>query len=145
MKHTGRSIRLWICLCFLPLTAKASLAQVANNTSLVGNITDAAGRAVVGVKVTAFSAAIDSAKTNEEGSYSISFLREGTHTLTVERSGFSKSVEQGILVENNRTVRTDLSLRAGSVAESMVVNAAGAPTRTIIDNRDIQLGAKIVF
>ena len=138
MKHTGRSF-----LCFLALTAKASLAQVANDTSLVGNVTDATGRTAVGVKVRAFNAAIYSTKTNEEGAYSISFLREGTYTLTAERSGFSKSLQRGI-IRKQHTVRTDVRPHVGSVAESMVVNT-GALTQTIIDKRDIQFGAKLVF
>jgi hypothetical protein len=41
-----------MCLCFLAVTAKASLAQVANDTSLVANVTDETGRAVVGARIT---------------------------------------------------------------------------------------------
>src|SRR5216110_1531098 len=111
-------------LCFL--AAIPSRAQVANNTSLVGTVTDANG-VVMGAKVTAVKMGTNhtySATTDEQGNYSITFVREGTYTITTEQVGFRKSVQNGILVENNRTVRTDIRLEVGSVSQSVVVNAA---------------------
>ncbi|PYT90284.1 MAG: hypothetical protein DMG36_20855 [Acidobacteria bacterium] len=111
-------------LCFL--AAIPSRAQVANNTALVGTVTDANG-VVMGAKVTAVNVGTNhtySATTDEQGNYSITFVREGTYTITTEQVGFRKSVQNGILVENNRTVRTDIRLEVGSVSQSVVVNAA---------------------
>jgi hypothetical protein len=79
-------------LCFL--AAIPSRAQVANNTSLVGTVTDANG-VVMGAKVTAVNAGTNdtySATTDEQGNYSITFVREGTYTITTEQVGFRKSV-----------------------------------------------------
>ena len=117
-------------LCFL--AAIPSPAQVANNTSLVGTVTDANG-VVMGAKVTAVNAGTNdtySATTDEQGNYSITFVREGTYSITTEQVGFRKSVQNGILVENNRTVRTDIRLDVGSVSQSVVVNAAVPPIST---------------
>jgi len=123
---------LWLLLlCWV--AAIPSRAQVANNTSLVGTVTDGSGQAVAGAKVTAVNVATNdhySATTNEEGSYAITSIREGTYTITVERSGFAKSVQQGILVENNHTVRTDVPLTVGSLTQSVVVNAGAPPIAT---------------
>jgi Carboxypeptidase regulatory-like domain/TonB dependent receptor len=147
MKHIGMSTRLSIWLYLLAVIVKPSLGQVANNTSLVGTVTDASGLAVSGAKVTAVNVATNdlySATTNEEGSYSITFIREGTYTITVEHNGFTKSVQQGIVVENNHTVRTDISLRVGSVSEAVTVNVGAPPISTddatvaeTIDNRSV--------
>lgn len=130
MKHVGISTQLWIWLCLLTvIVVKPSFGQVANNTSLVGTVTDASGQAVAGAKVTAVNAATNehyATTTGEDGSYTLTFVREGTYTITVERPGFAKSVEQGIVVDINRTVRTDVHLKVGSVSESVTVNA-GAP------------------
>ncbi len=117
-------------LCFL--AAIPSRAQVANNTSLAGTVTDANG-VVMGAKVTAVNARTNdtySATTDEQGNYSITFVREGTYSITAEQVGFRKSVQNGILVENNRTVRTDIRLELGSVSQSAVVNAAVPPIST---------------
>ncbi|HVH72322.1 MAG TPA: carboxypeptidase-like regulatory domain-containing protein, partial [Candidatus Dormibacteraeota bacterium] len=97
MKHMGISIRLWMWLCLLSLAAMSSFAQVANNTSLVGTVTDASGQAVAGAKVTAVNVGTNehySATTGEDGSYTLTFVREGTYTITVERAGFARSVQQ---------------------------------------------------
>src|SRR5437868_864386 len=138
---------LSIGLYLLAVIVKPSCGQVANNTSLVGTVTDASGLAVSGAKVTAVNVATNdlySATTNEEGSYSITFIREGTYTITVEHNGFTKSVQQGILVENNHTVRTDVSLRVGSVSEAVTVNVGTHPISTddatvaeTIDNQSV--------
>ena len=125
--------RLWIGLCPLVLAAMPSFAQVANNTALVGTVTDTSGQAVTGAKVTAVNVATNerySATTNEEGAYTLTFIRQGTYTITVEHAGFSRSVQEGIVVDINRTVRTDVSLRVGSVSESVTVNAGAPPVST---------------
>ena len=133
MKHIGISIRSWICLSLLVLAAMLSFAQVANNTSLVGTVTDASGQTVAGAKITAVNVATNehySATTGEDGSYTLTFVREGTYTITVERAGFARSVQQGIVVDINRTVRTDVSLKVGSVSEYVTVNAAAPAVST---------------
>jgi len=109
------------------------LAQVANNTSLVGTVTDANGAAVSGAKVTAVNLGTNetyTATTNDEGGYTITFIREGSYTIAVEQPGFSKLVQRGIIVEINKTVRTDFSLRVGAVTESVVVEVAIPPIST---------------
>ena len=125
--------RFWMEVLFLSfLAAIPSRAQVANNTSLVGTVTDA-NAAVMGAKVTAVNVGTNdtySATTDEQGNYSITFVREGTYTITTEQTGFRKSVQKGILVENNRTVRTDVRLEVGSLSQSVVVNAAVPPIST---------------
>src|SRR5256886_10438463 len=95
-------------LCFL--AAIPSRAQVANNTSLVGTVTDANGT-VMGAKVTAVNVGTNDtywATTDEQGNYSITFVREGTYTITTQQTGFPTLVLKGSFVENNRTVRTDI-------------------------------------
>jgi len=127
------AFRFWmevLFLCFL--CAIPSRAQVANNTSLVGTVTDANGT-VMGAKVTAVNVGTNDtywATTDEQGNYSITFVREGTYTITTEQTGFRTLVQKGIFVENNRTVRTDIRLEVGSVSQSVVVNATVPPIST---------------
>lgn len=120
-------------LGLLVLAAMQSFAQVANNTALVGRVTEASGQAVAGAKVTAVNVATNerySATTNEEGAYTLTFIREGTCTITVEHAGFSRSVQKVVVVDINRTVRTGVSLRVGSDSESVTVNASAPPVST---------------
>jgi len=108
-------------------------AQVANNTTLVGTVTDANGAVVNGAAVTAVNVATNdtyTGTTNDEGSYTISFIREGVYSITVEHAGFTKLTQKGILVEINKTVRTDFSLKVGAVTETVVVDSVVPPIAT---------------
>jgi hypothetical protein len=110
-----------------------SPAQVANNTTLVGTVTDSKGAAVSGAKVTAVNIATNdtyTGATNEQGTYAISFIREGVYSITVEQAGFTKLVQKGILVEINKTVRTDFTLQVGSTSQSIVVETTIPPIAT---------------
>jgi hypothetical protein len=101
-------------------------AQVANNTSLVGTVTDASGSVVVGAKVVGVN--VDTkveypGTTNQEGYYSIPFVNPGTYDVTVERSGFSKTTAKGVIVTINVAVRTDVTLQVGSAVSEISVSA----------------------
>jgi len=120
---------LSVCL-FLCLSLSA---QVANNTTLVGTVSDANGAAVADANVTAVNVATNdtyTGTTNEEGSYTISFIREGLYSISVEHAGFNKLTQRGIVVEINKTVRTDFALKVGTVTESVVVDSVIPPIAT---------------
>ncbi len=127
-------------LCLMP--ALALHAQVANNTALVGTITDSAGNVLTGVKVTAVNEATKVAypgTTNGEGYYSIQFVEPGTYTVSVEQPGFSSVSTRGVIVELNSSARTDVALPVGSVATEMNVTASTPALST----DDALLGATI--
>ena len=123
----SRLLSICLFVCF------SLSAQVANNTSLVGTVTEASGGAVAGAKVTAVNTASNdtyNAETNEEGYYAITFIREGTYQITVEKAGFTKSVQKGIVVQTNQAARTDVLLQVGSVSEVVTVDVAIPPIST---------------
>ena len=90
-------------------------AQVANNTSLVGTVTDQSGSVVPNAKVTGTN--VDTkveytGTTNSEGYYSIPFVAPGTYNVAVEAPGFSKVTTNGVVVTINLAVRTDTTLQS---------------------------------
>ncbi len=106
--------------------ATAGRAQVANNTSLVGTVTDASGAVLAGAMVTGVNEDTKVAytgKTNAEGYYSIPFVQPGTYDVTVDMPGFKKETKIGVVVTLNLAVRTDLGLTVGSNGESVTVTA----------------------
>ncbi len=112
-------------LCLL--LSAALHAQVANNTALVGTVTDA-GKSVI---ASATVAAINEAKkvtcpgtTNGEGYYSIQYIQPGTYDITVEHDGSSKVQSRGVVVQLNMAARTDVSLTVGSTSTEVKVTAA---------------------
>ncbi|WP_232298935.1 TonB-dependent receptor [Granulicella tundricola] len=108
-------------------------AQVANNTSLVGTVTDAAGALVTGAKVVGVNRDTKvayPAVTNGEGYYSIPYVLPGTYDITVEHAGFSKVLSSGVTVVLNVAARTDVVLAVGSDTSEVTVSAATAVLST---------------
>jgi len=101
-------------------------AQAADNTSLVGTVTDPTGSVVVGAKVvgTNRDTRVEYAgTTNTEGFYSIPFVSPGTYDITVEMKGFKKVTSTGVVVTINHAVRTDFTISVGSEASEITVSA----------------------
>jgi hypothetical protein len=115
------------------LSPLAGPAQVANNTALVGTVTDQTGNLVVGAKVVATN--VDTraeypATTNQEGYYSITFINPGIYDISVENTGFRKVVTKGVIVAINVAARTDFALQVGSTSSEVSISADNPPLST---------------
>ena len=121
-------------LAFLCLSLAASLsAQLATTTSLVGTITDSTGNVIPNAKVTAVETGTSdrySGVTNGQGYYSLEFVRVGKYNVTAENPGFQKITKTNILVEINRSVRTDFMLPVGTQTDSVTVEAVSTAIKT---------------
>src|SRR3954454_22352777 len=72
--------------------------------SLTGNVTDASGAAIPGVKVEAVNGATGAAKqsvTDEHGTYLFSDLQPGTYKVTIAAPAFSTRIFEGVTVSLN--------------------------------------------
>jgi hypothetical protein len=117
--------KILVC-CIILLSAVLGHAQVANNTSLVGTVTDSAGAVIVDAKVTAVerdSKVAYPTTTNNQGYFSIPNILPGTYDVTVEHGGFEKTLSSGVLVTLNQAARTDVTLKIGSEATEVTVAA----------------------
>ena len=132
-----------IALGVLAIVAKAQ------NTSgtLVGRVTDPNGAAVVGAKVTVTNVAtheIRTATTNGVGDYTVSLLNPGTYDLAVSAAGFKSVTENGVALNVDQTVRTNISLVIGSasatvtvIADALALDTDDASVGELIDSKDI--------
>ncbi|MCU1226857.1 MAG: carboxypeptidase regulatory-like protein [Edaphobacter sp.] len=115
-----------LCYLLLLLSPLFLRAQVANNTSLVGTVTDPTGGVVAGAHVTGVNRDTKvsyAGVTNAEGYYSIPFVAPGTYDVSAEQTAFQKVNVSGVVVQLNMAVRTDFSLRIGSETTSITVSA----------------------
>src|SRR6476646_4419975 len=106
---------------------------------IFGTVTDATGGAVPNAKVTITDqnkGTTFEVTTNESGNYEKGQLIPGTYTVSVEAPGFNKSTQKDILVQVDNAARTDATLQAGNVTETVEVTAA-APTLQA-DRADVQ-------
>jgi len=129
---------LYGCFIFLGGCA-ASWAQLADTTSIVGNVTDASSAQIAQAKVTAVNSASNdtyTTTTNADGFYTFQFVRIGTYNITVQKDGFQLITRKGVTVDANQTVRADFSLAVGKVSEHVEVTASNPPIST--DNASVK-------
>ena len=116
---TAISAALLICLC-VPSRLTAQLA------SIVGEVSDPAGAAVVGAMVHAKNSGTGlewNVKTRSQGDYSFELLPPGTYVVEASAAGFALSRAANIQLVVNATSRVDLRLVLASVKENVQVAA----------------------
>jgi outer membrane receptor protein involved in Fe transport len=108
--------------------------------NLGGTIKDSTGAVVPGAKVTLtntntnVSRSITSAS---DGGYIFTLVPVGTYQLTVEKPGFSKYVQQGIILQINQNAKQDVALKIGGGQTTVEVHENVAQVDTVT----AQLGA----
>src|SRR5262245_61940864 len=122
-------------------------AQV-NRGTLTGLINDQSGAVVPGVKVTAIhveTGTSTSTVASESGSYTMPALQTGLYRLEFEAPSFKKGVRTQVELAAGATLRQDMTLEIGSVAESVSVEAKASPVEsettrqaTTIENKLVQ-------
>lgn len=108
-------------------------AQLANTTSLVGTVVDSAGASMAGVSIVATNTGTQETykvTTNDQGDYTVQFLKSGDYSITATRPGFQTVVKNGITVNYNQTVRTDFTLQVGAMSQKVEVTASAPPLAT---------------
>jgi len=109
-------------------------AQVANNTSLVGTVTDTTGAAIAGASVSAIgedTKVVYKATTNPEGYYNITGnIIPGTYDVVVDEKGFQKLKKIGVIVVLNEAARTDFALKPGAETQEVSVSASTPAIQT---------------
>jgi hypothetical protein len=119
-------------VALLMLTYQTAHAQVLYGT-VVGNVTDSAGAAIVGATVVATNTGTGISKTtttDKAGSYRISDLDSGLYKVSISAKSFNTTVGQGIIVQPNTERRFDASLQPASVGQTITVNAAPPELQT---------------
>jgi Carboxypeptidase regulatory-like domain len=115
--------------CFLVLMGIlfSSIAFAQGTTAtLNGVVSDPAGAAISGAQVeiqnvgTNFTQAVE---TNDSGLYSVSQLIPGEYKVTVEKTGFQKSVQTGITLTVGQVGTLNIALEVGDVKETVTVTA----------------------
>jgi hypothetical protein len=114
---------LLAALLALPL---ASVATAQGTTAtIVGTITDASGAALPGTLVTARNADTGltrSVPAGGDGAYRIEFVPIGNYVIEATLDGFKTAHRSGITLRVADTVRVDVSLELGALAETVTVN-----------------------
>jgi hypothetical protein len=114
-------------LSLVLLVAASANAQLANQTALVGTVTDSSRAVIPGASVIAVNVGTKDTyetTTNDQGYYNIQFIRIGKYEITVTLAGFQTFKATGIEVGTNQVVRQDAMMQVGGMAETVTVEGA---------------------
>ena len=101
--------------------------------SLRVEVADTSSASIVDAKVTVTNEATGvsvSTSTSSAGTYVFPNLLVGTYTVTVEKTGFKKSVQKGVTVESNATAEAKVALELGEVSAVVEVEAGAELVKT---------------
>jgi hypothetical protein len=114
-----------VCVCAAAVWPAAAQQSAA---SIIGQVTDESGGVLPGVAVTATSPALQVpdmvAISDARGGYRLSPLPIGTYTLVYTLSGFQTVRRENVRLTVGFVAQVDVSLRVGSLEESVTVSGA---------------------
>ena len=93
-----------------------------------GIVTDSTDAVVPGAKVTLRTTAPASSQSREagaNGAYLFDNVEPGTYTVSAELQGFSKQVQENVLVQTRADVTVNFSLKPGGTVETVTVSCTG--------------------
>ena len=105
--------------------AGAVLAQ-SPQASVSGFVSDPQGASVPGVEIRATNPATGvtyRARSNETGFYSLQALPIGVYTISAEKEGFRRFVQENLTLTTGQVLELPIRLEVGSVTETMTVTA----------------------
>jgi hypothetical protein len=111
----------------------ASFAQAQFRAGVQGTVTDTGGGTVAGATVTLTNTETGQTQTttaSADGFYRFDQLPPGVYTLTVEQQGFKKRVVNNLKVEAEAVKGQDVVLEAGTISETVTVQAEELPLQT---------------
>jgi Carboxypeptidase regulatory-like domain len=119
-----------IAVCLVPYASGQAALTFAQ---LSGTVQDTSGRIVVGASVSTRN--LDTNQTyavtsNTSGYYVVPNLPPGHYELTVQASGFAKSVQTGLTLTVGQTATIDVTLKVATVGETVTVTTEAPPVET---------------
>jgi len=114
------------CVALVTITFCLPLRSAEVTATLSGTVTDPTGAVISGASVTLVNTATNAARsmrTGSDGAYLFTLVPIGSYRLSVEQSGFSKYVREGIVLSVNQNAKLDITLQVG--ASNQVVEVSG--------------------
>jgi hypothetical protein len=113
---------------------------------IIGRVTDPSGAVVSNATVVARGPQQTyTAKTNNNGDFTIPFVQPGTYDVTAEAQGFKRENKQGVNIDVSQKVNLNFSLQVGTTGEEVRVqadlvgvNTADASGGTVMDPEKVQ-------
>jgi hypothetical protein len=137
------SHRVWV----LWLLAAGCLGAQDYRAKVQGVVTDATQAAVVGAKITLRNSntGIESAQlSGAAGQYLFNFVEPGTYIVAAELPGFSKFLQENVLVQVRGDVTVNITLRPGAVLETITVKESAVAVQFNTTTMEITVDRKML-
>ena len=135
-----------VCAALILALANSAFAQEFRAT-VRGRVVDSSQAALPGAMVNVVNQQtneVATATTNQDGAYTIPFLRPGSYTLTVEMSGFQKYTRADMTLQVGQTADVNVTMPVAGVTEQVTVlseapllETSRADRGTVIDSARI--------
>ena len=135
-----------LCAALILALASSAFAQEFRAT-VRGRVVDSSQAALPGATVNVVNQQtneVATATTNQDGAYTIPFLRPGSYTLTVEMSGFQKYTRSDMTLQVGQTADVNITMPVAGVTEQVTVlseapllETSRADRGTVIDSARI--------
>lgn len=115
--------------------------------SIVGTVTDQSNAVVTKAAVTVTNTSTGlarQAETDNAGYYSIPNLLEGNYDLTVTAPGFKPVTQRGVNVLINNATHVNVTLKVGSVTDTVTVEASAALLQTTKSDVNVNLESRAI-
>ncbi len=132
---------LAVLALFISIFTIGTIQAQTDVAEITGAINDAQGAAVAGATVTLSNASTGFTRTvqsSNNGIYNFPGIPPGTYTITVERTGFKKSVQTDVQAPIASTTNINFTLEIGDVAETVTVTSNNIDS--IINTQDASIG-----
>lgn len=102
---------------------------------VIGTVTDPQGGVISGARVTVTNTATKVSRetlTNEEGYYQVLEVPIGSYRVAAEHTGFSKVLTDPQTLNINQSLRVDIKMAVGTVAETVQIEGVSSSVETIV-------------
>ena len=127
----------------LALAVAMPAAAQRTTGEIIGRIVDESGSVLPGVTVTLRGAGVAGAPTvvtSETGTYRFPVLPPGTYSVEYTLAGFTTLKREDIPVAVGSTVELDVSMKVGTLAESITCFGRGVEVLPVASPRCLRLG-----
>ena len=134
------TVSKWTRLMSITMLLSASLVAQSDRGTITGSVNDPSSASVAGAKVEAKNVdngSIYNATTTNTGAFTITSVPSGKYNVTISATGFKTSVQAGVEVLLDQTVKLEVALQIGQATETVSVVATAELLKT--DNAEISM------
>jgi len=127
------TLGVWVLSLVVMLGQRLQLSAQTTYSSIVGSVVDPSGAAIPNVAIAVTNDATNiksTAETDQYGNYLVDKLIAGQYTVTAERAGFKKFVNQHLTLLSQQSLRVNIALVVGEVTTDITVQGEAAVIET---------------